>query len=77
MSWWTIGWLLWGALFLALELPAVFLGPKDASATLSGHIWSWFHVRDRRPTALTWVLRAVLMAFLGWLFVHLSFGWLS
>lgn len=77
MSPWTIGWLIWIAGFLAIELPAIWLGPKDGSATLSGHVWSWFRVRDRRPTVLTWVLRAPLYAFLIWLAGHLAFGWWS
>jgi hypothetical protein len=72
MDWWGWAYLTIGALFLAVELPAAFLGPSGS--TLSEHVWSWFHVRDARPTALTWVLRAVLLAFTAWLTIHLSLG---
>ena len=72
MSIWTVLWLAWGAAFLAIELPAAF--NRRPGDTLSEHVWAWFHVHDRRPTALTWTLRAVLLAFLAWLLVHLAFG---
>ncbi len=70
---WTILWLLWIAAFFAIEIPALLA--KDPDASLSDHIKDWFHVRDKRPTALTWVLRGVLLAFLVWLTGHLEFGW--
>ena len=69
---WTVLWLLWGAAFALIEGAALL--NKDENATLSAHIWAWFRVRDRRPTRITWVLRAVLYAFLGWLVIHLTLG---
>jgi hypothetical protein len=72
MSWYTIGWIGWGLAFAALELPALLWGRTQD--TLSGHVWAWFHVRDARPTVLTWTLRAALLAFLVWLTVHLTLG---
>jgi hypothetical protein len=75
VDWYTLGWLLWFAGFLLLELPA--LANKRDGDTLSEHVWSWFHVQDSRHTAVTWILRCVLLLFLGWLFLHLGFGWLT
>lgn len=72
---WTIAWLLWLAAFAAIEGAA--LTRVKANATFSQHVWAWFHVRDPRPTGRTWVLRAVLLAFLIWLTGHLAFGWWS
>lgn len=68
----TIAWLIWGAAFFAIEIPALIWG--RTANTLSGHVWNWFHVRDRRPTAITWALRGVLLAVLVWLVGHLGFG---
>lgn len=76
MSLWTVLWIVWGALFFAIELPALLL-TKDAEGTLSAHVWAWFRVKDQRPTAFTWLLRAVLAVFLGWLSGHLLMGWWS
>jgi hypothetical protein len=73
MSWYTAAWLLWIAAFAAVEGKALL--NKQGGATLSAHIWAWFRVKDPRPTGVTWVLRSVLLLFLGWLFVHLGFGW--
>lgn len=75
MDLWTLGWLIWLAAFLALEVPA--LASRTPGASLSEHVWHWFRVLDRRPTKTTWVLRGLLLAFLGWLFLHLGFGWLT
>ncbi len=72
MDGWTIGWLGWGAAFLVIEGSALLLGPQGS--TLSEHVWSWFRVKDRRPTALTWLLRVPLWGFLLWLLLHLGFG---
>lgn len=72
MSGWTIAWLIWGAAFLAIELPAAF--NRRPGDTLSETVWRWFRVKDPRPTAVTWTLRVALAAFLVWLTVHLTFG---
>lgn len=68
----TLLWLGWGAAFLIIEGSALWLGPKGS--TLSEKVWSWFRVKDARPTVLTWLLRAPLWAFLVWLLLHLGFG---
>jgi hypothetical protein len=75
MSWYTVAWLAWAAIFALVEGKA--LASKQPGDTLSEHVWAWFHVRDPRPTGLVWVLRSVLLIALTWLFLHLGFGWLS
>lgn len=75
MDWYTAGWLAWIAAFLLLELPA--LANKRDGDTLSEHVWRWFRVFDSRHTPLTWALRTTLLLFLGWLLLHLAFGWLT
>lgn len=75
MSWFTIAWLAWGAIFLAVEGWA--LANKTPHDTLSEHIWRWFRVRDPRPTALVVAARAVLALFLLWLAGHMVFGWFT
>jgi hypothetical protein len=72
---WTLTWILWIAAFVALE--AVALLDKRRQDTFSEFMWRLFRVRDRRPTALTWVARAALVAFGVWLTGHLAFGWWS
>lgn len=72
MSGWTIAWLVWGGGFVVVEGAALLTRAPDS--TLSQHIWRWFRVKDPRPTARTWVLRAGLAAFLVWLLIHLTFG---
>lgn len=72
---WTAAWVVWLAAFLVIE-GAGFVGHQPG-ASLSEHVWHWFHVTDRRPTALVWLLRGLLLAFLAWLFLHLGFGWLT
>lgn len=71
----TIAWIGWLAAFAALEGAALIR--RRPGLTFSENVWAWFHVRDPRPTGQTWALRAVLLAFLGWLLLHLGFGWLS
>lgn len=68
----TLLWILWGGAFAAIEGAALL--SREPGATLSEHIWAWFHVRDARPTRITWVLRGVLLAFLVWLVIHLTLG---
>ena len=71
----TILWIAWGALFFAIEGAALL--SRQPGTTLSEHIWAWFHVRDQRPTRITWVLRGALLAGLLLLTCHLAFGWWS
>lgn len=68
MDWWTVGWIIWGVAFFALEIPAALNKRKDD--TLSEHIWS---ALTRPGNWYTWPMRIVLLLFLGWLAAHL--GW--
>ena len=43
MTMWTLGWILWIAMFFAIEMPAVFNKEKDD--TLSEHFQKWFRTR--------------------------------
>lgn len=75
MSWWTVGWLAWGAWFLAQE--GIALANRRDGDTLSEHVWRWFRVRDPRPTPLIVTGRVVLGVFLAWLLLHMVFGWFT
>lgn len=81
MSVWTWAWLAWIAAFLAIE--GLALADKDREDTLSEHVWKWFGVRGPDaglkgwPTVLGLAARGLLLIFLTWLLLHLSFGWLS
>ena len=66
-------WIVWIAAFLVLEGVGLFDGRPGG--TLSELMWRTFRVRDRRPTALTWIGRAFLLAFGTWLTMHIAFGW--
>ena len=68
MSLFTIGWILW-LLWFVVEEGLAFKSDSTPN-TLSGHVWFWFAVFD--PKA--WLRHIVLLAFLVWLTVHLSFG---
>lgn len=68
----TWAWALWILAFAVLEGIGLFDGRKGG--TLSELTWDVFRVRDRRPTALTWVLRGALLVALVWLTGHLGFG---
>ncbi|ROO85564.1 hypothetical protein EDD29_3110 [Actinocorallia herbida] len=68
----TLSWVIWILAFVLLEGAA--LARRAPGDTLSEHVWRWFRVKDPRPTALTWVLRAVLLTGCVWLTGHLAFG---
>lgn len=70
MDGYTIAWLLWLAMFLAIELPALL--DKKPGGTLSENVWDWFRIRDK-PRAWTW-RRIVLALFLAWLLIHMVAG---
>lgn len=70
MSGWTVAWLLWGAMFVAVEGAALL--NKDYGDTLSEHIWKWFRIKDK-PRQWT-VRRGVLAVFMTWLSVHFVAG---
>lgn len=72
MDGWGWAWVAWIGGFVMLEVPALLT--RQPGATLSEHVWAWFHVNDSRHTVTTWVLRSVLLVFLAWLLLHLGFG---
>jgi hypothetical protein len=72
-NWWTIGWVLWIAWF-AIQEGAALIGKREG-ATLSEHVWEWFNVFDKRPTALVVVGRGLLVILGIWLAGHFGFGW--
>lgn len=75
VSWWTVGWVAWVGMFLALELPAVFNAVKND--TFSEHVWmvtkpflkKWF-----KASPVVWIGRGVTGTLLVWLFGHFLFG---
>ena len=62
----TILWLFWLALFLAIEGAAI--KDKRKGDTLSEHIWKWAAIGDK-PKGWRW-RRITLMGFLAWLVGH-------
>lgn len=71
MSGYTFAWLLWGAMFVAIEYPAIT--NKQPGDTLSEHIWRWGAVKGK-PRGWQW-RRLVLLTSLSWLTAHLLTGW--
>lgn len=70
MNGWTFAWLLWGAMFVTVEVAA--LANKAPGDTLTEHLHRWFAVTDKSPG---WRLRrTALLAGLAWLCGHLV-GW--
>ncbi|MCW2898803.1 MAG: hypothetical protein JWO67_1068 [Streptosporangiaceae bacterium] len=69
-TWMWIGWI---AAFLVLE--GIGLFDRKPGGTFSEFMWGLFHVRDRRPTAATWIARVALVLFGTWLTGHIAFGW--
>ena len=70
MSGWTFAWILWAAMFAAVEGAA--LANRDSGDTLSEHIWAVFAVRGK-PAGWMW-RRGILGVGLTWLVGHLMFG---
>lgn len=75
VSSWTALWLIWGAIFLAIEGAALF--NRVPGDTLSEHFWRWLKVGARLPTPLIWAGRTIVLIFCAWLGLHLSFGWFT
>jgi hypothetical protein len=73
VSWYTLAWLAWMAWFVVVEGVALF--NKEPDDTLSEHVWKWFRVRDRRPTAVVVAGRVALALFMVWLGLHFVFAW--
>ena len=70
MTWFTIAWLSWLAVFLVVE--GIALCNKAEGDTLSEHVWAWFSIKDKGNK---WRLRRfILLAFLAWLAVHFLTG---
>lgn len=64
---WTLLWIGWGALFFAIEIPAVL--NERRNDTLSEHVWRFLGVKRE----LTWrvrLRRIGFIAFWGWLSMH-------
>lgn len=66
----TVLWIIWLAMFAAIEGAA--LVRKERGDSLSEHIWSWFAIRNK-PKGWQ-ARRAVLVMFLAWLVTHLLTG---
>ncbi len=67
---WTTAWVLWIAMFFAIEGPAL-LHPQMGD-TLSEHVWKWFSIKEKSPQ---WRLRRfVLLSFLAWVSAHFLTG---
>ena len=65
-------WIIWGALFFAIEGPA--LANKKYGDTLSEHIWKWIGKKGyQKPVGYKW-RRASLALFFVWLIAHLFTG---
>jgi hypothetical protein len=72
MDGWTVAWLMWIALFLAIEGAAIF--NRERGDTLSEKIWLWFAIKNK-PRGYK-MRRFVLLIFLVWLTAHfLTGGW--
>lgn len=72
MTFWTVLWVLWLALFLAIEIPA--WRNTERGDTLSEHVWRWLG-RGRPMTRSVRWRRILFLAFAAWLLVHLTTGW--
>jgi len=70
MSGWTMAWLIWGLMFVAVE--GVALVRRTPGATLSEHLQAFFAVRDKpwgwrgRRAALVAALAALAAHLVGW-----------
>jgi hypothetical protein len=72
MDTFSILWIVWGTAFLVIEGTALF--NKKNGDTLSEKTWKIFDILGPRRL---WWKRIVLIVFLVWLLLHLSFGWLT
>lgn len=71
MDGWTTSWLLWIALFFAIEIPAV-LNKKDGD-TLSEHVWQWFAIKGVNPQHARG-RKFALLSLLAWMAAHFLTG---
>ena len=70
MTGWTVGWILWLGMFVAIEGAALF--NKDRGDTLSEHVWHWFSIKGK-PRGYK-LRRLAFLAFWAWLTVHFFTG---
>jgi hypothetical protein len=74
MDWYLAGYAVGGAIIGAVELTALFR--RRPGTTLSEHWWRWVGIG--RPWTVAFAVRRILLgAALAWLFVHLTFGWIT
>lgn len=76
----TIGWIIWLGLFVALEGFALL--DKDPGDTFTEHFRRWMRLRtpvvgssNRLQRACWWISRTVVVLFGAWLTTHMAFGW--
>jgi len=70
---WTLLWLAWVLVFLAIEIPA--LVNRTKGDTFSEHVW-WLIGRGLPATPGVKLRRLAFLSFATWLVVHLFFsGW--
>lgn len=68
----TAGWAALAVLGLGLEFAA--LRRRERGDTLSEHVWKIFLIKDKRNTALGWLLRVFVLGAMTWLTMHFGFG---
>ena len=76
MSVWTILWLVWGAMFAAIEGAALVNDkPGHEGATLSEHLRLWFRT-DTHLGRTAWIITSGV--FFAWFAIHIATpaGWL-
>jgi hypothetical protein len=75
ISVWTVLWLVWGAIFLAIELPAMW--SRIRGGTLSEHVWTFLEVgvpKEKQSPRAKWK-RILFIGFWGWLTLHFFAMW--
>jgi hypothetical protein len=70
MDIWTLRWLLWGALFVVIELLAM----RARRGTLSEQVWAWLAIGKPLTTGVMW-RRIAFIALWGFLTLHFMFQW--
>lgn len=68
----TVAWIVWGVMFLAIEGGAIF--NKKKGDTLSEHVWKWIGKRGHPKPKGYKVRRGALGVFLLWLIGHFFGG---
>ncbi len=79
MNTYTIGWITWLLLFVAIEGLALY--DRDPGDTFTEHFRRWLKLAtpaigsSARTRASWWVTRIVVILFGTWLTLHMAFGW--